>query len=47
MKGVEVLAGVQTVLESGPDWTEIVSCVAAAAAVVVTVVIFWLRRRKG
>lgn len=42
-----LLAGVQTVLENGPNWTEIVSCIVAAAAVVVTVVIFWFRRKKG
>jgi len=47
MMGMGLLAGVQTALENDPNWTEIVSCVAAVLAVVVTVVIFWFRRKKG
>lgn len=42
------LAGgsVQTVLETGPNWTEIVSALAAALGVMATVAIFWVRSRR-
>ncbi len=43
------LAGgpVQSVLETGPNWTEIVSAIAAILGVLATVVIFWLRSRRN
>ena len=42
------LAGgpIQSVLETGPDWTEIVSAIAAVIGVLATVAIFWIRNRK-
>ena len=45
-EGLMLLAGVQQVLDNGPNWTEVVSCLAACAAVLVTVVIFWLKRKR-
>ncbi len=42
------LAGglVQSVLETGPNWTEIVSAIAATLGVLATVAIFWLRSHR-
>lgn len=42
------LAGgpVQTMLETGPNWTEMVSALAAAIGVLATVAIFWARSRR-
>lgn len=43
------LAGgmVQSVLETGSNWTEIVSAIAAVLGVLATVVIFWFRSRRN
>lgn len=42
------LAGgpIQSVFETGPDWTEIASAIAAVTGVLATVAIFWIRNRK-
>lgn len=42
------LAGgpIQTVLEIGPNWTEMVSAIAAVLGVLATVAIFWVRSRR-
>lgn len=41
-----MIAGVQQIVEQGPNWTEIISCIAAVAAVVTPLAIWWARHSK-
>lgn len=42
-----ILAGMQqTVMDQGPSWTEIVTCLAVAIGAVSPIIILWFKRRN-
>ncbi len=46
-KEKSMIAGVQQMMDQGPNWTEVISCLAAIAAVVSTCVIWWVKHGKA
>lgn len=42
----KVVIGVQQMINQGPNWTEIISCVAAVGAVVAPLLVWWFKHSK-
>lgn len=41
-----MIAGVQQIMDQGPNWTEIITCISAVAAVVTPFVFWWVKHGK-
>ena len=43
-----MLAGMeQTIMDQGPNWTEIVTCLVGALAVMTPLIIWWFKKKGG